>query len=96
MTTTSVGSSPSSELGCNGGTDYAERPVGNSPEMMPFDASLNRDVDVCVDAHVAITRDLADDDPRKFSKKGEGKTPTVRGKHRLSCGCMQMQRRQAR
>ena len=30
--------------GLQGGTPYAGRPVGNSPEFMPLDNSLNRDI----------------------------------------------------
>ena len=37
--------------GLNAGTDYADRPPGNSPELMPLDASLNNDVHTCVDMH---------------------------------------------
>ena len=44
--------------GLNAGTDYADRPPGNSPELMPLDASLNNDVHTCVDMHVAFTHHL--------------------------------------
>ena len=44
----------------NDGTTYAGRPVGNSPEMMPLDCSLNKDVDCCVDRHIFATKHLYD------------------------------------
>ena len=31
-------------IGLQDGTPYAGRPVGNSPEFMPLDNSLNRDI----------------------------------------------------
>ena len=44
--------------GLNAGTTYEGRPVGNSPEMMPWDASLNKDVDDRVARGVACTKHL--------------------------------------
>jgi hypothetical protein len=41
-------------------------PLGNSPELMPLDASLNKDVDDGVARHCGITGFLKDNDPRKF------------------------------
>jgi hypothetical protein len=55
------------ELGLNKGTPYAGRPVGNSPEMMPLDCSLNQDVHVGVERHIRLTIRLPEDDPMKFS-----------------------------
>jgi len=49
--------------GLNDGTRYACRPVGNSPEMMPWDASLNKDVDDSFQFHVALTKNLLPTDP---------------------------------
>ena len=49
------------------GTPYEDRPVGNSPEMMPLDASLNKDHDDGVRLHMSVTSHLNDDDPKKFS-----------------------------
>ena len=49
----------------NAGTVYANRPTGDSPEMMPMDASLNMDVDNVV-ARV-VTHHLPDDDVRKMT-----------------------------
>jgi len=69
--------------GCNDGTAYANRPVGDTPEVMPWDCHLNKDVDDFVAYHVAVTHHLPstgfDDDgnpdpngkepdPRKFSR----------------------------
>jgi hypothetical protein len=47
---------------------YKGRPVGNQPELMPLDASLNRDIDCSFDMHVLLTAHLKNDDPRKFRK----------------------------
>jgi len=41
------------EQGLSSGTIFAGRPPGNSPELMPLDASLNKDVDDCVGRQVA-------------------------------------------
>ena len=54
-------------LGINKNTAFFGRPVGNSPELMPMDATLNKDVDDGVRYHVALTYNLAHDDPKKFS-----------------------------
>ena len=45
---------------------YCHRPVGNSPENMPWDSSLNQDVHAAVQRHVLLTLKLAVDDKRKF------------------------------
>ena len=47
---------------------YKHRPVGNQPELMPLDASLNRDIDCSYDMHVLLTAHLDKEDPRKFRK----------------------------
>ena len=52
--------------GCNGGTIYKNRPVGNSPESMPLDNNLNNDIQTCLLLHCAITAHLPNDDLRKF------------------------------
>ena len=57
------------QLGCNEGTIFQNRPVGNSPEFMPLDMSLNNDVQLALSLHCAITAHLPDDDPRKFSMR---------------------------
>ena len=65
---------------------YAGRPVGNSPELMPLDNSLNRDIHTAVQKHIAMTNTLDDNDSRKFSlstpKKG-----TVAYLKILNSGC---------
>lgn len=55
------------ELNLNKGTVYANRPVGNSPEIMPLDCSLNQDVHCAVQSMVLMTSFLEDGDKRKFS-----------------------------
>lgn len=55
------------QMGLNGGTCYANRPVGNRPEWMPLDNSLNNDIQSSLSLHCAITAHLPDDDPRKYS-----------------------------
>ena len=44
---------------------YMNRPVGNSPEMMPWDCSLNKDLKDAVMRHVCYTCHLPEDDERK-------------------------------
>jgi hypothetical protein len=46
---------------------YSNRPVGNCPENMPWDLSLNKDLKDAVDHHVLITSHLPENDERKFS-----------------------------
>ena len=45
---------------------YYGRVVGNSPELMPLDKSLNKDTHESVNQHYIITNDLAKDDPCRF------------------------------
>ena len=45
---------------------YRMRPVGDSPEFMPWDTSLNNDVHCAVDRHVTMTNNMAKDDKDKF------------------------------
>jgi hypothetical protein len=47
---------------------YAHRPVGNQPELMPLDASLNWDIDCSLNMHVLLTADLPNEHPDKFRK----------------------------
>jgi hypothetical protein len=47
-------------------TRYRERPVGDSPELMPHDSSLNWDVDVSNRMHVLFTKHLPNSDERKI------------------------------
>jgi hypothetical protein len=46
---------------------YYGRPVGDTPEIMAWDNSLNKDVHECVNYHVQATINLEKDDPKKFS-----------------------------
>ena len=60
------------EIGCNdllgeNKSCYAKRPVGNSPELMCLDMSLNKDVRECLRMHVSITQHLEKADPYRFS-----------------------------
>ena len=55
--------------GLNKGTPYEGRPVGNSPEFMPLDNSLNADIKRSHDRHCIITSKLHVKDPRKFSMR---------------------------
>jgi hypothetical protein len=51
----------------NKGTIYHGRYVGNSPEFIPLDNSLNYDLQLSHKYHCAVTAHLADTDKRKFS-----------------------------
>jgi hypothetical protein len=50
-------------------TRYKKRPVGDQPELMPHDSSLNYDVDRSLSLHVMMTSHLDDSDPLKMSKR---------------------------
>ena len=39
---------------------------GDSPELIPLDTSLNKDVDDSALRHIRVTMDLKKDDPKKF------------------------------
>ena len=56
-----------SELVLNGGTPYANRTVGNSPEIMPLDCSLNKDIHEGVRRYCIYTCKLDRDDNKKIS-----------------------------
>ena len=55
------------ELGCNDGTAFAGRTVGDSPEFNNLDTSLFADFVHVVQRHTASTRKVRKEDPRKFS-----------------------------
>ena len=61
------------ELGLNDqfGKRWWQRPIGNSPEMMPLDNSLNQDIHESVRANVAFSlilrRFVPENDPQLFS-----------------------------
>jgi len=46
---------------------YANRPPGNSPELMPWDNSLNKDLKDALLFHSCLTHELDEDDDLKFS-----------------------------
>ena len=46
--------------GCNAGTKYYGRPVGNLPKFMPLDMSLNYDIKRSHEYHCALTYHLND------------------------------------
>ena len=46
---------------------YFYRPVGDRPELMPWDLSCNQDIHLAVMRHVLFTSMYAEDDERKFS-----------------------------
>ena len=41
--------------------------LGNSPEFMPWDCSLNNDLKLSCDIHVILTNNIPDTDPEKIS-----------------------------
>jgi hypothetical protein len=55
------------ELGCNSGTIYANRLVGNSPEFNPLDCSLFADLTYILTLHLCLTHAMDDGDIRKFT-----------------------------
>ena len=46
---------------------FGSNPLGNSPEFMPWDAYLNRDIHSSLDYHCLISKPMNDNDPKKFS-----------------------------
>jgi hypothetical protein len=46
---------------------YLGRPIGNSPKMMPWDCSLNKDLKDAVLQHMCYTCHLPEEHDRKFS-----------------------------
>lgn len=55
------------QLGLNAYSKYGDSPIGNSPELMMWDSSLNADVKAQIIRHITMTKDLEDEDPRMFS-----------------------------
>ena len=47
---------------------YTDRPIGNQPELMPLDASLNWDIYCSLNMHVLLTAELPNDHPNKFRR----------------------------
>jgi hypothetical protein len=52
--------------------NYKERPVGDCPELMPHDSSLNWDMDMPLNMHCIFTSHLPNDDERKIAKTTTG------------------------
>jgi hypothetical protein len=52
---------------------YVGRPVGNSPELMPLDCSLNQNIHVAVDQHATYKSSLPESDLRKFGTSCPGR-----------------------
>jgi hypothetical protein len=56
------------ELGCNDDIPrFCGRPIGDFPESLPPDNTLNNDLKSSNTTHVMDTLSLNEDDPRKFS-----------------------------
>jgi len=62
-------------LGINKGTVFENRVIGNLPEMMPMDVSLNKDVDDAVSFHVSLTYNLSNEDPKFFRCPPQSEEP---------------------
>ena len=45
---------------------FGQNPIGNSPDLMPWDAHLNSDVHASLDYHCLVSKQLKDDDPKIF------------------------------
>ena len=45
---------------------FALHPIGNSPELVPLDWSLDKDLDDAVIHHILLTSHIDDVDPLKF------------------------------
>ena len=45
---------------------YDERPVGDSPEFMPWDTSLNNDLHLAIKRHVLLTKEFETGNAKKF------------------------------
>ena len=54
-------------MGCNDGTAFANRMIGNSPELNNLDSSLFADLIFLIQRHCAATRKLPINDARRFS-----------------------------
>ena len=52
----------------NKNTIYANRPIGNSPEVLPLDSNLNKDLHEGVNWLCSITNRLDNSNPVEFSK----------------------------
>ena len=52
--------------GLNKGTEYSDKPTGNSPEFMPLDCSLFQDLYLALSRHITCTGCLDKNDPKKL------------------------------
>lgn len=50
----------------NVGTKYHGRPTGNRPEICCLDCTLFKDLETSIGTHLALTRNLKMDDPKRF------------------------------
>jgi hypothetical protein len=67
--------------------NYLKHPIGNSPEMMPWDCSLNKDIKDAIMRHVCYMCHLSENDICKFSLS----TPVVApGPSTISCWSTKM------
>jgi hypothetical protein len=64
------------EGGLNAGTIFADRPPGNSPELMPMDSSLNKDCNDCVARHISYCSLMAPTHP-DYNKRFCRSTPAL-------------------
>ena len=65
------------ELGCNQGTAYEGRLIGNSPELNPLDCSLFADLTSAITRHICLTSHMDEKDARKFTLTITGKIVSV-------------------
>ena len=77
-------------LGCNRGTVYDKRPVGSSPELMPLDANLNKDLKDCLFRHVLATLMLKTGNPLKFDISSPQRISNA--VHRIITGALSSER----
>jgi len=62
--------------GLNKGGRYDGRPIGNSPELMPLDCSLFKDVDFSMSFHIALTSWLPPNHP-EYAHRFSRATPAL-------------------
>ena len=56
------------ENGLNKQTKYENQPIGNSPEIMPHDSNLNKDLHKGVNWLCVLTNGMDNKNPKKFPK----------------------------
>ena len=78
---------------CNEGTIYHGRPVGNSPSIMSWDCSLNRDVHAKVDYYSTLFNWVPKDHPL-YAKRFSKSSPKIIFEGFISCvRCMSLLRK---